>query len=70
VKNPFALRNLAALNPGDKLVIYHTGSEKDSRPTSSSVIHHSSAGRLSVIPLTDAQFEFLTGKQHQTPGAP
>ena len=28
VKNPFALRNLAAMKPGDELIIYHTGDEK------------------------------------------
>ena len=28
VKNPSALRNLAAMKRGDKLVIYHTGDEK------------------------------------------
>jgi predicted RNA-binding protein with PUA-like domain len=28
VTNPVALRNLAAMKPGDELVIYHTGDEK------------------------------------------
>jgi predicted RNA-binding protein with PUA-like domain len=28
VKNPFALRNLAAMKSGDELIIYHTGDEK------------------------------------------
>src|SRR5436853_401473 len=28
VKNPFALRNLAKMESGEKLVIYHTGDEK------------------------------------------
>jgi predicted RNA-binding protein with PUA-like domain len=28
VKNPFALRNLAAMQPGDEVIIYHTGDEK------------------------------------------
>src|SRR5436309_13107738 len=28
VKNPFALRNLAAMKPADELIIYHTGDEK------------------------------------------
>jgi predicted RNA-binding protein with PUA-like domain len=28
VKNPVALRNLAAMNRGDEVMIYHTGNEK------------------------------------------
>lgn len=28
VTNPFALRNMAAMNPGDDALIYHTGDEK------------------------------------------
>lgn len=28
VKNPAALRNLRAMQPGDRVVIYHTGDEK------------------------------------------
>ena len=28
VTNPVALRNLRAMKPGDRLVIYHTGDEK------------------------------------------
>ena len=28
IKNPFAIRNLAKMEPGEKLVIYHTGREK------------------------------------------
>jgi predicted RNA-binding protein with PUA-like domain len=28
VKNPVALKHLAAMKPGDQLVIYHTGDEK------------------------------------------
>lgn len=28
VKNPFALRNMAQMKPGDAVLIYHTGGEK------------------------------------------
>ena len=37
VKNPFALRNLAAMKKGDKLVIYHTGDEKSAVGTATVV---------------------------------
>ncbi len=29
VSNPVALRNLRAMKPGDRLVIYHTGERKE-----------------------------------------
>jgi predicted RNA-binding protein with PUA-like domain len=96
VKNPFALRNLAAMKAGDKLVIYHTGDEKSAVGTATVVSVDASdakdprveikagkavtpvtlatikahklfsdsllvrQGRLSVVPLTDAQYQFLT----------
>jgi len=96
VKNPFALRNLAAMKKGDKLVIYHTGDEKSAVGTATVVSVDASdannprveikvgkavapvtlatikanklfsdsplvrQGRLSVVPLTDEQFSFLT----------
>jgi predicted RNA-binding protein with PUA-like domain len=98
VTNPVALRNLRAMKPGDRLVIYHTGDEKRAVGTASVVsvdvtdpkvpqvkikvakpidspktlaeikgskLFADSAlmrqGRLSVVPLTEAQFGFLTG---------
>ncbi len=96
VKNPFALRNLAAMKKGDKLVIYHTGDQKSAVGTATVVSVDASdaknprveikagkavapvtlatikanklfsdsplvrQGRLSVVPLTDAQFAFVT----------
>jgi predicted RNA-binding protein with PUA-like domain len=96
VKNPFALRNLAAMKKSDKLVIYHTGDEKSAVGTATVVSLDASdaknprveikagkavapvtlatikanklfadsplvrQGRLSVVPLTDAQYQFLT----------
>lgn len=99
VTNPVALRNLRAMKPGDRLVIYHTGDEKRALGTASVVsvdvtdpkvpqvkikvgkpidspktlaeikgskLFADSAlvrqGRLSVVPLTGAQFTFLTGE--------
>jgi predicted RNA-binding protein with PUA-like domain len=98
VTNPVALRNLRAMKPGDRLVIYHTGDEKravgtasvvsvdvtdpkvpqvkikvgtpiDSPKTLAEIKGHKlfadsalvRQGRLSVVPLTEAQFGFLTG---------
>ncbi len=98
VTNPVALRNLRAMKPGERLVIYHTGDEKRAVGTASVVsvdgtdpkvpqvkiqvgkaietpktlaeikaekLFADSAlvrqGRLSVVPLTGAQFSFLTG---------
>jgi predicted RNA-binding protein with PUA-like domain len=99
VTNPFALRNLREMKPGDELVIYHTGDEKSAVGTASVVSVDASdakspqvkikagkplakpvtlatiksdtrfkdsplvrQGRLSVVPLTDAQHKFLLGK--------
>ena len=98
VKNPFALRNLAAMKKGDKLVIYHPGDEKSAVGTATVVSVDASdpkdprveikagkgvapvtlatikankdfkesplvrQGRLSVVPLTDGQYAFLTGR--------
>ena len=99
VTNPVALKNLRAMKPGDRLVIYHTGDEKSAvgratvltvdadepknpqvkikvgdaiaRPVTlaeakgqklfaeSPLVRQ---GRLSVVPLTKQQFEFLTGE--------
>ena len=98
VHNPVALRNLAAMKPGDKLIIYETGDRKTAVGTASVVSVDASnsknplvelkagkplakpvtlaeikasklfkdsplvrQGRLSVVPLTEAQYKFLTG---------
>ncbi|HXE89487.1 MAG TPA: EVE domain-containing protein [Terriglobales bacterium] len=100
VTNPVALKNLRAMKPGEKLVIYHTGDEKRavgtasvakvdaSDPKSPQVIIAAGQplktpvtlaevkgsrlfadsplvrqGRLSVVPLSGAQYKFLTGAQ-------
>ena len=97
VSNPVALKNLRAMKPGDRLVIYHTGDEKrtvgtasvesvnNSDPQNPRVTIHAGKmlaksvsladvkanqlfadsplvrqGRLSVVPLTAAQYKFLT----------
>jgi predicted RNA-binding protein with PUA-like domain len=99
VSNPVALKNLRAMKPGERLVIYHTGDEKSAVGTASVVSVDDSdpknpqvkikagksiskpvtlaevkahklfdesplvrQGRLSVVPLTDAQYRFLTGE--------
>ena len=95
VNNPVARRDLAAMKPGDKLVVYHTGDEKAVVGTATVVSVDASdaknprveikagkpvtpfaladikahklfkdsplvrQGRLSVVPLTDAQFDLL-----------
>jgi predicted RNA-binding protein with PUA-like domain len=98
VSNPVALKNLRAMKPGDRLVIYHTGDEKAAVGTASVVSVEASdpknpqvrikagkaiakpvtlsevkaskvfadsplvrQGRLSVVPLTDTQYQFLNG---------
>lgn len=99
VSNPVALKNLRAMKPGERLVIYHTGDEKSAVGTGSVVsvdatdpknpqvkikagkpiakpvtlaevkAHELFAesplvrqGRLSVVPLTEAQYKFLAGE--------
>jgi predicted RNA-binding protein with PUA-like domain len=98
VHNPVALRNLGAMTPGTRLVIYHTGDEKAAvgtatvvsvdlsnpkdpavkiqagkplaKPVSLAQIKSNKLfadsplvrqGRLSVVPLTIAQYKALTG---------
>ena len=98
VSNPVALKNLRAMKPGERLVIYHTGDEKRAVGTATVVSVDASdpenpqvkikvgkanakpvtlaeakanklfsdsplvrQGRLSVVPLNEAQFKFLTG---------
>jgi len=99
VSNPVALRNLARMKPGERLVIYHTGDEKSAVGTASVLSVDTSdasnpqvkikagkaiakpvalaqakasplfsesplarQGRLSVVPLNEAQYKFLTGE--------
>ena len=99
VSNPVALKNMARMKPGDRLVIYHTGDEKSAvgtasvfsvdasdarnpqvkikvgkaiaKPVSLADVKASDVfsesplvrqGRLSVVPLNDRQYKFLTGE--------
>lgn len=99
VSNPVALRNMARMKPGDRLVIYHTGDEKSAVGTASVISVDASdarnpevkikvgkaiakpvtlatvkasdvfsesplvrQGRLSVVPLNERQYRFLTGE--------
>src|SRR6266481_3458780 len=98
VSNPVALRNLGKMQPGDRLIIYHTGDEKSAVGTATVVSVDASdpknpqikikagkpipkpvslaevksnklfadsplvrQGRLSVVPLTSAQYKALAG---------
>jgi predicted RNA-binding protein with PUA-like domain len=98
VKNPVALKNMAAMKAGDRLVIYETGERKSAVGTATVVSVDASnpkapvveikagkplvtpvtlaevkanklfadsplvrQGRLSVVPLTAAQYKFLAG---------
>ena len=99
ISNPVALKNLARMKPGERLVIYHTGDEKSAVGTAtvvsvdiadernpqvkiqagkvlmkpvtlaeakaSDIFSESPLvrqGRLSVVPLNDRQYKFLTGE--------
>ena len=99
VSNPVALKNMARMKPGERLVIYHTGDEKSAVGTASVVSVDTTdprnpqvkikagrpnakpvtlaeakannifsesplvrQGRLSVVPLNEAQYKFLTGE--------
>ncbi len=99
VSNPVAVKNLARMKPGERLVIYHTGDEKsavgtatvvsvdvadprnpqvkikagkaNAKPVTLAEAKASATfadsplvrqGRLSVVPLNEAQFKFLTGE--------
>jgi predicted RNA-binding protein with PUA-like domain len=99
VTNPVALKNLRAMKPGERLVIYHTGDEKSAVGTATVASVDASdprnprvkiqagkavakavtlaevkanklfadsplvrQGRLSVVPLSAAQYKFLTGE--------
>jgi predicted RNA-binding protein with PUA-like domain len=98
VSNPVALRNLGKMQPGDRLIIYHTGDEKSAvgaatvvsvdasdpknpqvkikagkpipKPVSLAEVKSNKLfadsplvrqGRLSVVPLTSAQYKALAG---------
>ncbi len=98
VTNPVAVKNLRAMQPGDRLVIYHTGDEKSAVGTATVEMVDASdpkvpqvrikvgkaiakpktlaeikalklfadsplvrQGRLSVVPLTAAQYQSLVG---------
>ena len=98
VSNPVALKNLRAMQPGDMLIIYHTGDEKTAVGTATVTSADLSdpknprvkvkaakllagaktlaeikanklfadsplvrQGRLSVVPLNELQYRFLTG---------
>jgi predicted RNA-binding protein with PUA-like domain len=98
VHNPVALKNLGAMKPGDRLVIYETGNHKSAVGSATVVSVDASnpknpaveikagkplakavtlgeiksnklfkdsplvrIGRLSVVPLTAAQYKFLAG---------
>jgi predicted RNA-binding protein with PUA-like domain len=98
VSNPAALKHLRAMQPGDRLVIYHTGGEKSAvgtatvvsvasgedkspqvkikagrrlaRPASLAQVKAQALfsasplvrqGRLSVVPLSSQQYDWLTG---------
>src|ERR1700704_5253367 len=98
VSNPEALRNLGKMQPGDRLIIYHTGDEKSAvgtatvvsvpapdpknpqikikagkpipKPVSLAEVKSNKLfadsplvrqGRLSVVPLTSAQYKSLVG---------
>lgn len=99
VTNPVAVKNLRAMKPGERLVIYHTGDEKSAvgtatvesvdvadprnpqvgikagkaiaKPKTLAEIKAEKSfadsplvrqGRLSVVPLTAAQWKFLVGE--------
>lgn len=99
VSNPVALRNLRAMSPGDRLIIYETGDMKSALGTASVIsVQGADAkepkvkikaakplpkaitlatikanklfadsplvrqGRLSVVPLSEAQYRYLTGE--------
>ncbi len=99
VSNPVALKNLRAMKPGERLVIYETGDHKSAVGTATVVSMNAAdpkspqvrirvgaalarpvtlaevkanklfadsplvrQGRLSVVPLTAAQYKFLSGE--------
>ena len=75
VTNPVAVKNLREMHKGDKLIIYHTGSERRvagtaqvlavdaANPIKESAWFAGSPllrqGRLSVVPLTEPQYKAL-----------
>ena len=69
VANPTAVKYLREMKAGEKLVIYHTGDEKRAMGTAKVLSVDASdpkvplvrIGRLGVVPLSDAQWEWITG---------
>lgn len=51
VANPVALRNIAQMKPGDKLVVYHTGDEKSAVGTASVVSVDASNPKSPVLEI-------------------
>jgi predicted RNA-binding protein with PUA-like domain len=105
VSNPVALKNLRAMNSGDRLILYHTGDAKSAVGSATVVSNEVSdpknprvkikagkplpkpvtlaeikshklfadsplvrQGRLSVVPLSDKQYDFLLGVEDAVPG--
>lgn len=99
VSNPVAVRNLRAMSPGDRLVIYETGDMKSAVGTATVIAVQGTdakepkvkikaakplpkavslatikanklfadsplvrQGRLSVVPLSEAQYRYMTGE--------
>jgi predicted RNA-binding protein with PUA-like domain len=100
VSNPVALKNLRAMTPGDRLILYHTGDDKSAIGAATVVSNSNDVsdpknprvkikagkplpkpitlaeikshklfadsplvrqGRLSVVPLSEKQYDFLLG---------
>src|SRR6266852_4712183 len=74
VSNPTAVKNLREMPPGARLIIYETGDRRTAVGTASVVSVEQiksnklfkdsllvRIGRLSVVPLTEPQYKFLTG---------
>jgi predicted RNA-binding protein with PUA-like domain len=60
VTNPVALKNIRAMKPGDRLVIYHTGDEKSAVGTASVV-------SLDVSDAKNPQLKVKVGKAIEKP---
>ena len=55
VSNPVALRNMAAMKPGDQLIIYHTGDEKRAVGTATVQSIDTSNPKSPVVKITAGQ---------------
>src|SRR5579863_82331 len=60
VSNPVALKNMRAMKPGDRLVIYHTGDEKSAVGTASVV-------SVDSTDLRNPQVKIKVGKANAKP---